>query len=135
MALSIYTQKVGIVYVLKFGANFDKAFVVVVFHLDESDLPNPPSAAMSACFQKPAASASAIAKSSPEIYDQFSHICQVGSYLPNCRLRELVEFRPTITEIQILADSLAGGVCYVDTYKHIEGGSETVVVNQNLHLF
>jgi hypothetical protein len=97
-------------------------------------LPIPPIQPLSkiAEFNRPDKSASAIKNNNPEIYDVFGHVCRSGTFVPNRRIRDLVRYSPPQESSQELADLLAHGLLYTDTYKPIVGGSETMLIDLNL---
>ena len=45
---------------------------------------------LSAVFEKPSVSASAIARDRGEILDLFAHVCGPGTYVPNARVQRLL---------------------------------------------
>jgi hypothetical protein len=81
---------------------------------------------------KPNASASGIANTCPEKYDVFAQVCGPGSYLPNSRLQQLLE-APVLDELVIeFKCELVRSLAFVDTFRKVAGGSETLIVDPNL---
>jgi hypothetical protein len=89
---------------------------------------------------KPDVSASVIVNQktdgAPHVYDVFAQVCGPGTYIPNTRLQRLVDgyslFNPHGIEVATIKSTLAQSLQYVNTFRNVNGGSETVIVDANL---
>lgn len=86
----------------------------------------------SAVFHKPNKSASTIANTSPGTYDVYAQVCGPGTFLPNARLRALLDSTPNDALVDQCLYALQRSLKFVDSFQNISGGSETVLVEENV---
>jgi hypothetical protein len=82
----------------------------------------------------PQLSASAIANRFPDLHDLYCQVCYPGTYVPNLRLREMVASEINMHNIVVVRSKLRSKWTQPDSYRSIEGGSETMVVDVVLQL-
>eukprot|EP01038_Epipyxis_sp_PR26KG_P017574 gene17574-24398_t len=82
----------------------------------------------------PDKSASAIANKNREIYDLYSQICFPGTYIPNARLREMINNDVESSLVESLCSNLRSVWQLPDTFRSIKNGSETAVNDGVLQL-
>jgi len=68
-------------------------------------------------------SSSTVAKSVPEAYDIFAHVCQSGTYIPVKRLQNLLIHEPPRELTIRFLHKLQSSLLYSDTFRSIAGGS------------
>ena len=66
------------------------------------------------------------------MYDVFAQVCGAGTYIANARLQELLELLVDPHKAIILKCNLERSLQFVDTFRKIPGGRETMIGDCNL---
>jgi len=82
---------------------------------------------------KPDISASTISNKCPEKYDVFAQVCGAGTYIANVRLQELFELPVDPQQAIIFKCALERSLQFVDTFRKVAAGSETMIVDCNVY--
>ena len=69
----------------------------------------------------------------PNVLDLYGHVCGPGTYVPNIRIQKyLIDAKIDQQDILGFQDDLSHVLKYVDSFRGVAGGSETVIVESNL---
>jgi hypothetical protein len=83
----------------------------------------------------PDKSASRICNDNPEQYDIYAQICYADTYIPNERLRRMIESDVDIHSVMTLSSELRNIFIQPDSFRKVKNGSETMAVDTYLQLF